>query len=195
MALKVTVFFGSVREGRWGFRAAKYIAQQLRKKDYEVFLYDPEAIPIPLLRKPFHHYQNPDDAPQYLQDVRKEIISSDAFIVVAAEYNHSMPPALVNAMDHFHPDDYRHKPCGICTYSYGSFGGVRAGVQLRSFLGELGMITPSYMFPIPTILESFTEDGVPQNEHMIKNTEKLIDEVGWYAQALKNHRESIPPPV
>uniref|UniRef100_T1JCY7 Uncharacterized protein n=1 Tax=Strigamia maritima TaxID=126957 RepID=T1JCY7_STRMM len=193
MALKVTIFFGSVREGRLGLRAANYIAQQLKKQEYRVFLLDPEENPFPMLRKPFHHYANPDDAPQYVKDVRKEIISSDAFIVVSAEYNHSMPPALVNVMDHFPPGDFKHKPCGIVTYSVGGFGGIRAGVQLRSFLGELGMITPAFMFPIPKVNEAFSEDGRPQNEHMIKNTEKMINEVVWYANALKNHRACVPP--
>jgi len=192
--LKFTLFFGSVREGRFGIRAANYLVKTLKSRKHKVFFFDPEERAFPLLRKPFHHYATPEEAPQYLRDVRKEILSSDAFIVVAAEYNHSMPPALLNALDHFHPDDYRHKPCGIVTYSYGSFGGVRAGVQLRSLLGELGMVTPSFMYAIPTILESFNEQGEPQNEIIKKNAETLIKEVEWYATALKTHREKVGPP-
>jgi len=191
--LKITLFFGSVREGRFGIRAAKYLVNTLKSKGHEVFLYDPEERPFPLLRKPAHHYANPDDIPQYMKEVRKEILSSDAFVVVAAEYNHSIPPALLNVMDHFSPDDYRHKPCGIVTYSMGSFGGVRAAMQLRCFLGELGMITPGYIFAIPQIHEAFTEDGQPQNDHMHKGAEKLIKELEWYGSALKNQRENYGP--
>lgn len=195
MSLKFVIFFGSCREGRLGFPAALYMSNLLKARNHEVFLFDPEERQFPLLRKAYHSYSNPADVPSWLSEVREEVVKADALLVVSAEYNHSLPPALVNAMDHFPPDDYRYKPCGIVTYSYGAFGGARVAMQLRNLLGELGMVTAGTMFAIPKIHEAFDKEGVPQNDYMVKGGAKLIAEVEWYAQALKSHKEKNGKPA
>src|SRR3546814_18651840 len=63
---------------------------------------------------------------------------ADGFLIVSAEYNHGIPPALKNLLDHF-LEEYFWRPSAIACYSAGQFGGVRAAMQLRSTLAELGM--------------------------------------------------------
>lgn len=46
-------------------------------------------------------------------------MDADAIIVVSAEYNHSIPPALSNLMDHFPGSSFALKPSGIMCYSPG----------------------------------------------------------------------------
>ncbi len=157
---------------------------------------DPQVLDLPLLKKPLHFYKDRTEAPKVLQDTDKLIREADAFVLVSAEYNHSLPPALTNMMNHFPLSSYKYIPSGIMTYSLGSFGGVRASVQARTFLGELGSPNCSYVFAIPQIQKALTEGGepTPDDTHMEKGATKLIDELEWYANALKNHKEKVPTP-
>lgn len=76
-------------------------------------------IVLPLLKKPLFHYEDPVKAPQALIEADKRLKAADAFVVVSAEYNHCIPPALTNLMSHFGSKSYSYKPSGIVTYSIG----------------------------------------------------------------------------
>ncbi|HEV3156532.1 MAG TPA: NADPH-dependent FMN reductase [Candidatus Baltobacteraceae bacterium] len=100
------------------------------------------------------------EAPKVLRDLAEMFVSADGFIVVFGEYNHGIPPALKNLMDHF-MEEYFWRPAAIVSYSGGSFGGVRAAAQLRSVLGEMGMVTIPTSQPFPHVGNAFTDDGEP----------------------------------
>ena len=72
-------------------------------------------------------------APEILERLATRIRAADAFIIVSGEYNHSIPPALSNLLDHF-LEEYFWRPSAIVCYSAGAFGGVRAAMQLRDAL-------------------------------------------------------------
>src|SRR5687767_4943234 len=84
--------------------------------------------------------------------------SADAFVVVTAEYNHSIPPALSNLLDHF-LEEYFWRPSAIVCYSAGQFGGVRAAMRLLAMLCELGMPSIPSLFPIPRVHDALDEGG------------------------------------
>lgn len=151
---------------------------------------------LPVLKKPLHFYKDRSEAPKVLQDTDKMIKEADAFVIVSAEYNHCLPPALTNMMDHFPCSSYKYIPSGIVCYSAGSFGGVRASMQARAFLGELGSPNCSYIFTIPKIQNALTEGGdpVPEDTHMESGATKLIDELEWYARAIKTHKDAFGKP-
>lgn len=151
---------------------------------------------LPLLKKPLHFHETPCDAPQHLRDINQKIETADAFVLISAEYNQCIAPALTNMMDHFPISSYKYVPSGIVTYSMGSYGGVRAGVQLRAFLGELGSPNCSYALSIPRVTKALTEDGnpTPEDTHMESGGTKLVNDLEWYATALKNHKEKVGKP-
>ncbi len=155
---------------------------------------DPEELDLPVLKKPFHFYKDRSEAPKVLQDTNKLIEEADCFVVITAEYNHCMPPALTNLMDHFPIASYKYRPSGITCYSMGSFGGVRASMQARSLLGELGTPSVCNIFAIPQIQNALSPDGEPQNDHMDRGAEKLLNELEWYASGLKKQRETVGKP-
>ncbi len=146
------------------------------------------------MKKPYHFYQDKSQAPAVLRETNEKIVEADAMVLVTAEYNHSMPPALTNLMDHFPIASYRYVPSGIVCYSMGSFGGVRASVQARTLLGELGSPNCSTILAIPTIQKMLSEDGKPAEDRLDKNADKLITELEWYANALKNHKKEVGLP-
>ena len=50
----------------------------------------------------------------------------------------------------------------------GIYGGMRAAMQIRAMLGEIGCISVSNIFGIPKVHESLDESGKPLNDHMEK---------------------------
>ena len=107
--------------------------------------------------------------------------------MVSGEYNHSIPPALSNLLDHF-LEEYFWRPSAIVCYSSGGFGGVRAAMQLRAMLCELGMPSIPSLFPIPRIQNVIDGDGVAQDRGIEQRFERYALELEWYAEALRARR-------
>lgn len=188
--LKTLVFLGSTREGRNGLRVAKFIQKQLQEADHVAEIIDPVELPFPLLEKPLHWYRDASQIPPWMTEVLRKIKEADAYVVVSAEYNHSIPPALSNMLDHFPSSAFSYKPSGIVTYSLGPFGGVRASVQLRSLLGELGCLSVSNMMAIPTVHQSLDPEGKPLDDRLVPSAKNLIKQLDWHGHAMKTHRET-----
>jgi NAD(P)H-dependent FMN reductase len=132
------------------------------------------------------------EAPEPLERLATRIKAADAFIVVSGEYNHSIPPALSNLMDHF-LEEWFWRPSAIVCYSAGAFGGVRAAMQLRAMLCELGTPSIPSLLPIPKVQDAFAEDGTPLDDAWPRRASKFLDELEWYARALKPARAAGVP--
>ncbi len=191
MSLNIPVIYGSVRHHRKGIRAAKYFTAQCKARGYATTLVDPMNYELPLLDKMYKEYDE-ENAPPKMEELADLLSNADGYLVVSAEYNHSIPPALSNLLDHF-LEEYFFKPSGIVCYSKGSFGGVRAAMQLRTMLAEMGMSSIPSIFPIPEITESFDEDGNALDERYEKSVKRFLDEFEWYANALKEARKKGTP--
>ncbi|KAK7091433.1 NADH-dependent flavin reductase subunit 1-like [Littorina saxatilis] len=191
--LKIVMFLGTVREGRLGPRVTKFIQAQLQSK-YDITLFDPQEIDLPLMKKPLHFYKDRSQAPEMLVNCEKKLKEADAFILVTAEYNHSVPPALSNLLDHFGSSLYSYKPSGIVCYSPGPYGGMRAAMQLRCLLSELGTLSVSNIFGIPEIMKAIDEDGKPLNDRMVSGLNRMMTQLDWHAHSMKNHRDQFGLP-
>src|SRR5215203_7416157 len=127
--MKFAVLVGSVRSDRQGIKAARFIERTLVSRGHDVSLVDPCVLNLPLLDRMYKEYPA-GQAPEPLERLAALYRSVDGFVVVSGEYNHSVPPALSNLLDYF-LEEYLWRPSGIVCYSAGSFGGVRAAMQLR----------------------------------------------------------------
>ena len=191
MPLVIPVILGSVRSDRQGLRAARFLIAQLEARGMEAPLVDPVELKLPLLDRMYKEYPK-GEAPQPLEDLALLYRRADAFVVVSAEYNHSVPPALSNTLDHF-LEEYYWRPSGIVCYSAGQFGGVRAAMQLRAMLAELGTPSIPSLLPLPRIHNVLTENGSPAEEWLGKAAGRFLDELVWYAEALKAQRTKGTP--
>ncbi|GJE26217.1 NADPH-dependent FMN reductase [Methylobacterium organophilum] len=191
MSLVIPVLLGSVRTDRIGIRAARFLVARLEARGIEAPLVDPAERKLPLLDRMYKEYPK-GEAPQALQDLAALYTRADAFLIVSAEYNHSIPPALSNLLDHF-LEEYFWRPSGICCYSAGQFGGVRAAMQLRAMLAELGCPSISSLLPIPRLHKAVNEAGEPAEEWLTKSANRFLDELVWYAEALKARRAQGTP--
>ncbi len=185
--LKFAVIYGSARSARQGIKAANFVVRKLEERAHDVALVDSQAYDLPLLDRMYKEYE-PGTAPDDMQAVADILGAADGFVIVSAEYNHSIPAALKNLLDHFQ-SEYLYKPSGIVTYSAGPFGGVRALINLRAILAELGTPSIPSAFPISQIQNAFEADGIALDAAYDERIVKFLDELEWYANALRAERD------
>jgi NAD(P)H-dependent FMN reductase len=186
----IAVLLGSVRRDRMGTRAAQLLVDELEERGHEVHLVDPLDLQLPLLDRMYKEHPT-GRAPEKLERLAKLYRSVDGFLIVSAEYNHGIPPALKNLLDHF-LEEYFWRPSGIVCYSAGGFGGVRAAMQLRMTLAELGMPSIPSVLPIPRIGETISDDGVAA-DITVRSMNRFLDEFFWYVGALAAARADGTP--
>jgi NAD(P)H-dependent FMN reductase len=191
LALELLVIYGSVRPNRQGIRAARFFVEACKSRGHSPSLIDPLEERLPLLERMYKEYPK-GQAPQNLERLAQRIRSADAFIIVSGEYNHSIPPALSNLLDHF-LEEYFWRPSGIVCYSAGGFGGVRAAMQLRAMLCELGTPSIPSLLPVPHVQDTFDENGNPRDPTLHDRAARFLSELEWYAHALKAARQSGVP--
>ena len=191
MSLVVPVILGSVRSDRQGIRAARFLVGALESRGHQAPLVDPAELKLPLLDRMYKEYPK-GGAPEPLERLAGLYTRADAFVVVSGEYNHSIPPGLSNTLDHF-LEEYFWRPSAICCYSAGQYGGVRAAMQLRAMLAELGMPSIPSLLPIPRIGKALSEQGEPAEEWLRKAAGRFLDELTWYAEALRDKRKGGTP--
>jgi NAD(P)H-dependent FMN reductase len=191
MSLNLVIMYGSVRSDRKGIRAARFVERGFTGRGHAVTLIDPIEYRLPLLDRMYKEYPE-GSAPEPLERLATLHRAADAFVLVTGEYNHSVPPALVNLLDHF-LEEYYWRPSAIVSYSAGMFGGVRAAVVLREMVAELGMPSISSTLPVPKVQQAFDENGVASDPAWERRFSRFAGELEWYAEALRAQRQKGTP--
>jgi NAD(P)H-dependent FMN reductase len=127
----------------------------------------------------------------------KKVAELDGYIFVTAEYNRSITGVLKNALDWAYRE-YNRKPAAYL--GYGSVGGARAVEQLRLINVELQMaptrsgvhIAGADAFALLIQGKSFEELELP---NLVKSAQSMLEELAWWAKALKSAREPDTSPV
>lgn len=188
----VSIIISSTREGRFGDQPAQWFHDHLiKRQNVTAKLLDLRDFPMP-----FFDQMMPPAAPgrptythEVVQRWTAEIASSDAFVVVAAEYNFGPPAVLKNALDWVYPE-WNRKPIGFV--SYGSAGGARSVQQLRDAAVELQMapIRSAVHILFPDFL-TVVKDGKKLSEldHLNQAARQMLDQLAWWTAALKAARE------
>ena len=153
--MHVAVLQGSLRTDRMGDRVGKWVAAELDKRGHRTTSVDAAVLQLPLLDRmwkelkddPSHEHVELKAKLAPLAELYERV---DGFAVVCAEYNHSMPPGLTNLLDYF-LEEYFYRPSAIICYSSLTFGGVRAAMQMRALLAEVGMSSIPTIQPIPSV--------------------------------------------
>ena len=202
--MKFLVFLGTVRDStppspaRLGERVASAALTCLKTRygEHEFELIDALDYSLGGVFKPHFAYSK-SKVPADLNALAKKIDSSDGYIMVSPEYNHSMSPALANLLNHFGSSLFSYKPSAILTYSAGQWGGMRAAVGMRTFLSELGCLPVSSMIHVPKAQEVLTADGsfeLGQNEVSWSDYfGRTFTQLVWWAQATREHRKRVDP--
>lgn len=133
------IIVGTDRVGSNSKRVADIVQKIYKEQGEEVELLELQTVMKGLVASP--QYGNVTD-PTLLAAVKK-VDQSDGLIVVAPEYNGSMPGALKYFIDHLkYPDAFEGRP--VCFIGLGGmFGGLRPVEHLQQVFGYRN----SYVFP------------------------------------------------
>lgn len=118
--------------------------------------------------------------------------SADAFVVVTPEYNHSYPASLKAAID-WHFSQWTAKPVAFVSYG-GAAGGRHAVLHLENVLTELHAVTIRDGLAFPNSFTAWA-DGRPLDEQAPGYAKTLLDQLAWWAGALRRARETTPYPA
>ena len=138
--------------------------------------------------------------PTYSQPVVKRwnqtMKAADALLVITAEYLHSVPGVLKNALDSvFASFALRNKPLASIGYSGGVAAGVRAVEHLAHIAIESEMAPLRNTVLIPFVGDAFGPDGDPVDVRTEAAITVMLDDLAWWGTALATARKQgeLPP--
>lgn len=176
--MNIGIIIGSTREGRVSPQVASWVKDIADQRDDANYtLLDVKKFKLPLLGE--------SSVKTGITKWNESLKKMDGFVFVTAEYNHSIPASLKNALD-LAKEPWNNKAAGIV--SYGSVGGARAAEHLRGILGEL-QIADVRTHVALSLFTDF-EDGKifkPQALHL-KNLNGMLDQLLLWSHALKTTR-------
>lgn len=186
--LRVAVIIGSNREGRFGPIVADWLLSRLRERaDFEADVIDlaESRLPTALSFRP-----SPGTLAE-LGKVTPKLAAADAFVVLTPEYNHSYPASLKSLID-WHNAEWQAKPLAFVSYG-GLSGGLRAVEHLRPVFAELHTMTIRETVSFHNAGTLFADDGSHKDPAAANAAAKsMLDQLHWWAWALKSAKEARP---
>ena len=177
--LFIPVILGTAREGRRTEAAARFVLGEAEKYGVRTELIDPRD----------YLFGTTDDTKTSEMGKRyaEKIAQADGLIIVSPEYNHGYPGELKLLLDSAYKE-YARKPVGICGAG-GGMGGARMVEQLRLVAIELALVPIHNALYFPKIKTLFQDGVIIDPTAYTENMKKFLDELVWYARALKVSRE------
>jgi NAD(P)H-dependent FMN reductase len=189
--LKVGMIVGSTRQNRFADTPVKWMVEGAATRvDLRLEVLDLRDYPLPFYNEPAPPaytggvYTQPE-----AETWRKRVGEFDAFIAVAAEYNHGPTAVLKNAFDSAYLE-WQRKP--IAFVGYGGVGAARAIEHLRGIAIELQMAPIRHEVNIG--MEPYL--GIIRNgrtlndyEYLVQNRGLVFDHLVWWGEALKAARQ------
>lgn len=160
------IIIASTRPGRKGISVANWFIETVKKyPDFSVEVLDLAQINLPFIDEPNHPRLQ-----QYTKEHTKQwsntIDSADAFVFIIPEYNYSMPPTLLNAIDFLYKE-WNYKPVGLVSYG-GISGGTRSAQMSKQVMTAVKLMPLAEGVTLP-----FFTKNIDDNERF--NSNELID--------------------
>jgi NAD(P)H-dependent FMN reductase len=157
--MKIAIILGSVREGRLGERVARWATAEAGKVEgFELKLIDLKTLALPVFTDVSPSARTAPYADPEARSWSETMAWADGFIFVTAEYNHTIPGALNNAVDYLW-SELTDKPAVIVSYSNGPIGGARAAEHFSSMLTYMKVLV-SGVVSIGMADKNIDENGV-----------------------------------
>jgi Predicted flavoprotein len=188
---KIGVILSSTRPNRFADKPAAWIMDlAARRGDLALELVDLRDYPLAFFDAPM----SPAHAPiedEVAQRWSRRISGLDGYIFIVAEYNHSIPAALKNALDYTY-QEFARKPAAYV--GYGGVGAARAIEQLRLISVEQ-QLAPTRagvhigMEPFLGILQQ--GKTLDDFDYLVNSANAMLDDLAWWTNALKAGREAV----
>ncbi len=183
MALTLKVIVGSTRPGRVGIHVGRWIhGMAAAHPAFDADLVDLAEVGLPLYDEP-HHPRLRKYVHEHTRRWSAIVDAADAYVLVMPEYNYSIAPALINALDFvFH--EWACKPAGFVSYG-GVSGGLRAAQAVKITLSALKVVPINEAVVIPFVAEHIKDGAFEAKELHVKAAGAMLDETARWAAALK----------
>src|SRR3989344_1990511 len=186
ISLFLPILLGTAREGRQSEKVANFVLREIQKlPGVETELIDVRDFILDGRTARLGRETNTESAQKWSDIMQK----ADGLVIVTPEYDHGYPGELKMMLDIIY-DEYARKPVGFCGVSAGSMGGSRAVEQLRLVAIEFQMVPIHRAEYFSNVGDLFDEQGDIKEESYHKRMEEFFQELHWYANALKQARES-----
>lgn len=181
--LRLAIIIGSTRRGRFGPTVARWFETRARQHGgFDVDVVDLADAQLPAVLNDYD-----DQDPEPVRELAPRLAAAEAFVAVTPEYNHSFPGSLKTAIDWYF-DEWQAKPVGFVSYG-GTSGGLRSVEQLRLVFAEVHAMTIRETVSFNNYPDQFGSDGEPiEPAGANQAAKKLLDQLGWWGHALRNHR-------
>jgi NAD(P)H-dependent FMN reductase len=184
-SLKIIV--ASTRPGRKGISVANWFIETVKKyPDFNVEVLDLAQINLPFIDEPNHPRLQ-----QYTKEHTKQwsntIDSADAFVFIIPEYNYSMPPTLLNAIDFLYKE-WNYKPVGLVSYG-GISGGTRSAQMSKQVMTCVKLMPLAEGVTLPFFTKNIDDnERFNSNELIDKSVAVMMKELLKWTAALKSIR-------
>jgi len=185
---KLGVVIASTRPNRIGEPVARWFIEKAKQHGkFELEIVDLKEVALPAMDEPHHPMRR-----QYQHDHTKAfsrtIAALDAFVIVTPEYNYSLAPALLNAIDYLF-FEWNYKAAGFVSYG-GVSGGTRAVQMSRLVVTTLKIMpVPEGVF-IPFVAKQIKDGTFDPGTTQDEAVTKMLDELLRWTDALKALRET-----
>ncbi len=182
---KIGIIISTTRPGRFADIPTDWlfnIAKQRIDADFEIV--DLRDYPMPFFEEKAPLHQAP---PQNEVALRwgKKIASLDGYIFVTAEYNHSIPAVLKNALDYLYSEIQR-KPAAFL--GYGGTGAARAIGDLGQILAAASLKHAVHIGMVEMIGMLREGKSMADYPYLNDSAKRMLDEIVWWANTLKAGR-------
>jgi NAD(P)H-dependent FMN reductase len=190
---KLQIIVASTRETRAADLVVPWVvARASAHEDLDVEVIDLRDWPLPFFAEHMGTIGDFSD-PTYSEPIVKawnnKIKEGDGFVFITAEYNHSIPGVLKNAIDSlFLSFALRNKPIATVAYSGGVGAGIRAIEHLAQIVIEAEAVPLRNSVLIPYVATAFDEDDNAKDPMANVSLDVMLDDVAWWSQLLKTAR-------
>ena len=188
----IAVIIGSTRQARFGDKPAQWFMEKVSDHaDLDFELVDLRDFNLPIFDEAASNAYVPATSPE-AQRWQEVVRRFDGYVLVLPEYNHSVPGALKNALDHDYTG-WGRKPMGAL--AYGSMGGARSLEHLRGIAVELQMVPLRNAVHIGggdffKVWTGGQNAPISEIEDNLKGSlNAMLDELVWWTKATKAARE------
>jgi NAD(P)H-dependent FMN reductase len=190
---KLQIIVGSTRPTRSADKVVPWVVDRAeRQGDFEVEVLDLRDWPLPFFQEhmgTIGDFADPTYSDPIVRAWNRKLAEGDAYLIVTAEYNHSVPGQLKNAIDSvFVSFAFRNKPIGFVGYSVGIAAGTRAVEHLALIAIEGEAVPLRNTVLIPFVAEAFDEAGEPNSPATDIALGVTLEDLAWFANALGRAR-------
>lgn len=189
---KVTVIVGSHRNDSQSGKVGRVIANKLEAMDGVDSV---STLDLATADLPFWQESYTDEEQARIKQTREQLRESDAFVVIAPEWNGMVPSALKNLFLLYSAGEFAHKPALIASVSAG-IGGTYPVTELRSTTYKNSRICyiPEHLIfrDVESIFNEDSDNSNDAHRYMSERTDYALDYLVLYSNSLKHVREQQP---